>query len=267
MKKINDSELKLIQLEILKDIHSFCNKHDIVYFLAYGSLIGAVRHKGYIPWDDDIDICMPRPDYERFIRLYNSEIYKLYCIEKESDCLIPYAKVGDSKTLLIENANFCIKDIGVNIDIFPIDGFPHDKVMAIKHYNKIKRLRNILTVKKVRLSSKRSIYRNFLLGTLKILFFIFSYRFILYKLMSLMKKYDYSTSTWAADLNWGDSRRIISRQTFDRLKLAKFEKESFYIPIEYAIWLKCIYGDFMSLPPVEKRITHHDFIAYKKCNM
>ena len=74
MKAIEEKELKQIQLEILCDVAAFCEKHGLRYYLAYGTLLGAVRHKGYIPWDDDIDIHMPRPDYEKFISLYNNEI-------------------------------------------------------------------------------------------------------------------------------------------------------------------------------------------------
>ena len=82
-KYINVEELKHIQLDMLSDIAEFCEQNHIKYFLAYGTLIGAIRHKGYIPWDDDIDICMPRPDYDKFLRLYNKKnsAYKAVAFE------------------------------------------------------------------------------------------------------------------------------------------------------------------------------------------
>ena len=77
MKEIKNDELRTIQLDILQNVHDFCMKHDIKYTLAYGTLLGAVRHGGYIPWDDDIDIAMLRPDYERFMQEYKNDIYNL----------------------------------------------------------------------------------------------------------------------------------------------------------------------------------------------
>ena len=119
MKEIKNDELRTIQLDILQNVHDFCMKHDIKYTLAYGTLLGAVRHGGYIPWDDDIDIAMLRPDYERFMQEYKNDIYKFTECRLDKDVHIGFGKVEDTRTIVIEGGN--TKNLGVSIDVFPID--------------------------------------------------------------------------------------------------------------------------------------------------
>ena len=120
-KYINVEELKHIQLDMLSDIAEFCEQNNIKYFLAYGTLIGAIRHKGYIPWDDDIDICMPRPDYDKFLSLYNKKdsAYKAVAFELDENYKLPFAKVNDTRTVMWET--MYDQDVfGVYIDVFPL---------------------------------------------------------------------------------------------------------------------------------------------------
>lgn len=119
MKEIKNDELRTIQLDILQNVHDFCMKHDIKYTLAYGTLLGAVRHGGYIPWDDDIDIAMLRSDYEKFLKEYKDDIYKFTECRLDKDVHIGFGKVEDTRTIVIEGGN--TKNLGVSIDVFPID--------------------------------------------------------------------------------------------------------------------------------------------------
>ena len=126
MKKIETEELKRIQVDILKDIHEFCSINNIHYSLAYGTLLGAIRHQGYIPWDDDIDIMMLRSDYEKFIHTFPGSFKHLSICAPELDLnyYAPYANVWDNRTILdegINNADHRGKTIGIKIDVFPID--------------------------------------------------------------------------------------------------------------------------------------------------
>ncbi|MFR5682857.1 MAG: phosphorylcholine transferase LicD [Clostridia bacterium] len=118
-------EIKSIQLDILSQVANYCDRNGLRYFLAYGTLLGAVRHKGYIPWDDDIDIMMPRPDYMQFINSFNNEKCALRVGSHYLDKNYPYviAKVYDTSTLCKENIDVEYS-IGINIDVFPIDGLP-----------------------------------------------------------------------------------------------------------------------------------------------
>ena len=113
--------MKQIQVDILKDIHQFCEANNLHYTLIFGSLLGAIRHKGYIPWDDDIDIAMLRPDYEKFVASYSGKngAYRVYDYRNDVDYHHPYAKVADTRTILEERTS--MKDIGINIDVFPFD--------------------------------------------------------------------------------------------------------------------------------------------------
>ena len=123
MKKVSDSELKTIELEILREVAAFCDMHDVRYYLVCGTALGAVRHDGFIPWDDDIDLGLPRPDYERFLSLFRSEKYTV--LDSRFDDRYPYAfaKVSDNATCLVENIAQPFP-MGVYIDLFPIDGLP-----------------------------------------------------------------------------------------------------------------------------------------------
>ena len=129
MKEISIEELKDLQTGIAVMVHDFCQEHGIRYFLGYGSLIGAVRHKGYIPWDEDIDLGMPRPDYERFIHTFPGAYpdLKVFAPELDPGYYAPYANVCLEGTLLVEqNLSHHGREIGVKVDIFPIDGAPSD---------------------------------------------------------------------------------------------------------------------------------------------
>ena len=130
MQEIDFADIKQLALNILKDVAEFCDHHDIKYALAYGTMLGAVRHEGFIPWDDDIDIMMPREDYNRFIQLYNdsNSRYKVFSIETDNTYTYTMAKVFDQDTLMIDNTLWRNFDkAGVFVDIFPVDGLPESK--------------------------------------------------------------------------------------------------------------------------------------------
>lgn len=136
-KDISVEELKMIQLKILDSIDDFCKKNGIQYFLFSGTLIGAVRHKGYIPWDDDVDICMKRKDYDRFFSEFNQQrrdTLKAISAEIEKNYYLASGKVIDTATV-IEEENNCAMPIGVYVDIFPMDNLPADdkKLEKLNH--------------------------------------------------------------------------------------------------------------------------------------
>ena len=223
-KIIEPEEFKKTQFDILISVDRFCKAHGIRYFLAYGTLIGALRHGGYIPWDDDIDISMPRPDYERFIKLYNKEKDKGYYVVSPSlDPSYPnaFAKICDPDTCIIEFSSLKY-DIGVNIDLFP----------------------------------------HLMLSKMALL--PVSYKFLIKKINSLSIKYNYLNCRYAADLNFGNIDRRLAKKNFESCVPVEFEGHAFDAPAGYDLWLKSIYGNYMQLPPVEKQITHHAFKAYRK---
>ena len=152
MKKITDiHELRSIQMGILDEVHRFCEAHGLRYFLSSGTLIGAVRHKGYIPWDDDIDIYMPREDYETFLNTYHDEkgIYRAINPASESHYYYTFAKVVDQRTHMVERETEGY-EIGVYMDIFPVDFVTED----LKERERIFRQKKLLyKIRRCKISS------------------------------------------------------------------------------------------------------------------
>ena len=141
MKKIEDiQELRQIQMGILDEVHQFCEQHGLRYFLSSGTLIGAVRHRGYIPWDDDIDIYMPRQDYEQFLLTYTDAkgIYRAINPATEPHYYYTFAKVVDQRTRMVEKETEGY-EIGVYLDIFPVD-YVTDNLSRRERVFRIKKL-------------------------------------------------------------------------------------------------------------------------------
>ena len=137
MRTINTEELKEYQLRILDKVAAFCEEQGITYWIDSGTLLGAIRHKGYIPWDDDIDLGMLREDYDRFCKTFNqhNDRYKVECVENDPDFYLSHAKVCDNSTVLYEPDENGFK-LMINIDIFVYDNAPDDDEKVKKMYDK-----------------------------------------------------------------------------------------------------------------------------------
>lgn len=263
-KELGLTELKRIQLDILKDVDAFCKLHNLRYSLAYGTLLGAVRHKGFIPWDDDIDIMMPREDYQRFMETYSSEKYQQKYKYDKTDVSLPFGKVYDTTTVLIENVNNSDSP-GVFIDVFPIDREPSDITVRKNIKNKIRLLYRLKVIKNVRINKNRSIIKNTALMALKVLTSPFTYCKILKDLNDLMIKSNKYNSETLTDYNdFGNEKLHLNKDAFDSLVSLQFEDSKFLSFFNYDEILRMMYGDYMKLPPEEKQITHHGFKAYHR---
>lgn len=283
MKKISFEEMKQISLDILTDVAQYCDSHNIRYYICGGTLLGAVRHKGFIPWDDDIDILMPRPDYLKFVQNYNgsNKRYLVKSIENSPDYWRTFAKVFDLNTYLKEE---CIrvpkKDNGVFIDIFPVDGLPksrfHQAIIfkeqefmnflyhgsawnytrSFKYadskdrFAKIKgRLRTIL--KYIAITALNPLPTSLLIRLIN----------------KNAMRFDYNQADEVAaivDCHYGGIRERMPKNIFEKQIPFEFEKQIFWGSAAWKLYLTNMYGDFMELPPVENRVTHHDFVAYWK---
>lgn len=265
MREISIDELKNVQIDILDYVKEICEKNNLRYFLCGGTLLGAVRHKGYIPWDDDIDVYMPMKDYKKFIELgkldkkytimepYNNELYdQLFC------------KVSDNRTCLIEDGCKDSFKIGVNIDVFPLCGFPDDYIEAVEYCNKMNDI-----YKKYNIYGKRNSWNYSVNPIKKVLKTIFKYplyiknRKLKNKLINMMEKYDSDTAKYLGyALSWYTTKEIIDRKEFDDLIDIEFENKIYKAPVGFDKYLSNLYGSYMELPPVEKRVSHHNFNAW-----
>jgi len=267
MEKITLKEQKKIQLDILKYTADICEKNDINYFLGGGTLLGAVRHKGYIPWDDDIDIMVPREDYERLIEVFNcneNSVYELLCYKNCDDYYYPFAKIVNKKTKMEELKFNEIKKMGVYIDVFPIDFLPDDekKIKKIfKNYTKMYKL--IAMQKDKRLNEVTKNKMKLLLK--KILLPIITKpkirRIILKKIDKLACNYK-DTNKVACISGRYLEVEIMPKEYISDSILVDFENMKFKIPLGYDEYLRKHYGDYMKIPPKEKQIAEHETVAY-----
>ena len=265
MKEIEIEELKKLQLEILVKVRDFCLAKDISYYLAYGTLLGAVRHKGYIPWDDDIDIMMPRLDYERFIKEFNGYYKELEVVapELELSYYAPYANVIDNRTILIE-PSLNHEGLGVKIDVFPIDIVPNDE----KDYHKIcqesDNLNRIRSAKVARLSFYKGLDWLRLLCK-KVLFSLKDVKLIQKNIIELAERSFIKSGDFVDCIVFITIKnRRFPKTCLEGYELVEFENMEFRAPKNYDCCLKALFGNYMQLPPENKRIAHHNFKAFWK---
>ena len=262
MKRITAEELKRLQLEILENVHNYCQTNRLTYFLACGSLIGAIRHGGYIPWDDDIDIYMPRKDYDIFIRNYSNINYKIRSIEVDKDYNLLFAKVENIQTLLLENYDYW-PNIGVNIDIFPIDGVPNNLSDRKSLFRKLVKLKNKRNLKVMRLRNGRKWYKNLFLKLSK-LFILRTPRKLAEMYWSLVDKNDQTTEYVSETMSRFGIKACFPRTYIQSTTDIKFENLNVKTMSNYDKYLKIMYGDYMELPPISQRTTHHTINAFWK---
>lgn len=265
MKRIDMEQLRNIQLQVLKEVDAYCKSKGIMYFLTGGTLIGAVRHGGYIPWDDDIDISMHRADYEKFLEEFNSHNsdYKVYSLKTDPQFSYPFAKIAYEKSLLIEGIEGHDKHIGINIDLFPLDTIPEDKAKQEQLLSLVKKQRNILTLRTIKVRKGRAFHKNAIVFVGKILLRMKKPRKLAENISSIPALFASADNKCAGIVVWGyGNREIVDKSVFDATVELNFEGLSFSAPAKYDEWLKTVYGDYMKLPPLEKQISTHANEAY-----
>ncbi len=271
MKEIPLEEIKQLQLDIVVQIDRFCRKNGIHYFLDGGTGIGAARHKGYIPWDDDIDIAMTRPNYEKFIHSFNGAIKHLYVCAPELDWnyYATYANVCDNRTVLSEGANGHMgQNLGIKIDIFPIDGTMDNYRHSLMRHKFLKFLTQLMSRKRRDMSLvwRTDKWKFFTCLVVRTLVCWLNYATLQKWVHHIATKYPFETSNYAYDVVNPVYKRPVhcTRETYDEYIDVPFEHVTLMTLKAYDTYLTDLFGDYMQLPPEEKRVPHHDFTAYWK---
>lgn len=266
-RSIKVEELKAIQLDILCFFDKFCRDNEINYSLACGTLLGAVRHKGYIPWDDDIDVYMLRDDYSKFIDLFDTcenGPYKLSWFPKIKEFDRVYANLYDSRTTLIEGRQHEF-ETGVFIDIFPLDDVPDNQKEWKKYKKKLFSYFWLRNIKVLRWSKKRNLGKNIFLYICKFLFFPLKLHSILSSMYSFIIQNNGKGYSHVYQSSYGiENENPLDKTLFYDIVDYEFEGKLFKGISNSDEYLKTLYGDYMQLPPVEKRVSTHSFQAYWK---
>ena len=258
-RKLELEEVKQIEVNILKSFSEYCLEHNLRFYLAGGTLLGAVRHQGFIPWDDDIDLVMPRPDWERFLEL-NKDIkfgkYEIRSFKHTPDIHPrPLFRIVDTRYFM--QINHIQKYLPIWIDVLPLDGLPEDEKLRKEHFDKAHKLKWLIA---------RS-YSNFFKEENKIkrllkLIICFPLRVIgptyfIKKLDELGKVYPYNESQYVGSFVAGYGfKEGVPKTVFESAIYASFEGAKFPIPAGFDTVLTSVYGDYMNLPCQKKRKVH-----------
>ena len=267
-KQISKEQQKKIQLDVLKNIDEFCKENNIKYSLAFGTLLGAVRHQGYIPWDDDIDIMMTRDNYERFRSLYNSNRYPLIDLKSDKSHPVSMGKVYDSETYFYYRGNIKRK-YGLFVDVFPFDVVPEQLDIRENWLKLIKRYAFFNQYKNNTFSfclKQKNIYRIILGCFVKI---FFSSAHIHNQLEELYSKFKNVESAYygvpaVMVMKKSYSNKLFPKYLFDEYITLGFEGVKYPCISRYDEFLRIFYGNYLELPPKEKRIGKHGIKAFFK---
>lgn len=267
-KELTLQEIQQESFKVLLKIKQIFDENNWKYYLAYGTLIGAVRHKGFIPWDDDIDIWVPRPDYEKFINYCIENKEKLYPFElhhyRTNDKYIyPIARFSDSR-YKIDYDNTKDYGLGLFVDIYPLDGSNKNDKLLKKRIDLVKRLICLC-------GSKQMIKgNNKIKNIIKIPFYQIIKRLKIAKLLEkddkLAQKYHFDNYDYVDCICWANTLAYVNKEELDLNSntFLKFNGYDFRVPSKYDKILRKTYGDYMILPPEKDRIGHHYYKVYKK---
>lgn len=266
-------ETQAVSLEILKIIADICDEQNLRYSLIYGTLIGAIRHHGYIPWDDDVDIMMPRPDYDKLLAYLKNNIkqYPYLKVFNHQECKeYPYmiTRISDDR-YVIKMKNEKEFGMGIFIDIYPYDGLGETKKEAVSYGMKGDRLSSLCyqsTREHFAIETTTSKFRKMIKYPVYLLSKLIGKEFFQNKLEKLANLKNYETSRYIGCVVWlsGGEKDIFLKKWFDETIIVPFDKYEFRVPKYYDKVLRHGYGDYMKLPPEKDRIGHHYFKVYKK---
>lgn len=265
----NNYDLKRIQeieLEILDEVIRICDKNNIKYNLEGGSMIGAIRHNGMIPWDDDIDLAMMREEYTKFVEACKTDLdssrFVFQDCHTDKRCGFIFGKIRRKGTILSENYSYHLPfEQGVWVDIFVYDYVSNDENVRAKDRKRMKFIQNLYIIRcGYKFPEDKPMVFKLAYHLIKPFTYLFSYDFYIKKMDREMNKYNENPTNYV--FNYAGAyadRGLFSKDMFKELVSHEFDGRECNVVKEYDAYLKQIYGDYMKLPPVEKRNggAHH----------
>lgn len=269
MKQLTMDEIKSVSLDVLQEFHDFCEANNLRYTLAFGTLIGVVRHKGYIPWDDDIDVLMPRPDYELFFRLYENSDDFAAINHEHGNAMIAFGRLCDMKRTYVDSSivPWVNCKTGVWIDIFPLDGSENDLVSLQGRIAKLKHKWQMGLSKRLSLrsfSQCTSISEKVRLLLKKMMYWGKNIDKLVDEHILECRKYDWETSMYVGHFSHlgNKIKHLWPKEDFEEYLSKEFEGRKFHVCSGYDRHLRLLFGDYMKFPPAEQRVPHHGFNKY-----
>lgn len=269
---LSKKETQRLLIEMLDLLAEYFQKHNLRYYLVGGTLLGAVRHQGFIPWDDDIDLGMPRPDYDRFLELVKEEPiadYLKVISDVDHTFFNPYCQILDTRTRLEKESEKYLQKgrvvLNLFIDIFPQDGWPENKREAERLSRKMKCMRYMLLTSRARMGKGVNFIRMIAKLPFILLMRIVGYQRVLDRMNRIARKYDYDSSKYVGAITYGiygvgercEREKVVA---FDELT---FEGKKYKGPGCWDQYLRQIYGNYWEVPPKEMQIDHRMKVWYK----
>lgn len=271
MKQISDlKERQSIALGVLEHLKSFCESNSIKFMLAYGTLLGAVRHRGFIPWDDDVDVMMTRKEYMKFVSLYDNnkqDRYKFLCVENTPEYFAPLAKIFDNTTIIKQLYGQIEKtEYGIYVDIFVIDDMPDDAILAERFYKKADHLRLMWGMAVRSFSAPYSSIFSLLTRTpIMVLSKFLGVSYWLRKYNQFSCRYNECETNHSGIVIFGEGFRkeYVEKGNYTQYSIVSFEGKEYLAPQNTDYILTKLYNDYMSIPDEKDRKIHPSNAYYK----